>query len=90
MSEQTTDNQPIIIAREVHKWFDNFHALKGINMEVQPGEVVVIFGPSGSGKSTFIRTLNSTCFPTSQSCRISPWRLSGCANGKKSRQKMWL
>jgi general L-amino acid transport system ATP-binding protein len=58
MSELTTDNQPIIIAREVHKWFDNFHVLKGINMEVQPGEVVVIFGPSGSGKSTFIRTLN--------------------------------
>jgi general L-amino acid transport system ATP-binding protein len=58
MSELTTDNQPIIIAREVHKWFDNFHVLKGINIEVQPGEVVVIFGPSGSGKSTFIRTLN--------------------------------
>jgi general L-amino acid transport system ATP-binding protein len=32
--------------------------LKGISMEVKPGEVVVIFGPSGSGKSTFIRTLN--------------------------------
>jgi general L-amino acid transport system ATP-binding protein len=58
MSEHSPDNQPIIIARDVHKWFDNFHALKGINMEVQPGEVVVIFGPSGSGKSTFIRTLN--------------------------------
>lgn len=52
------DTDPIIICREVHKWFGNFHALKGITMEVKRGEVVVIFGPSGSGKSTFIRTIN--------------------------------
>ncbi|HSQ17149.1 MAG TPA: amino acid ABC transporter ATP-binding protein [Anaerolineales bacterium] len=58
MSEQIKDGAPIIIARDVNKWFDNFHALKGINMEVKAGEVIVIFGPSGSGKSTFIRTLN--------------------------------
>ncbi len=58
MSDQDINSQPIILAKEVHKWFDNFHVLKGINMEVMPGEVVVIFGPSGSGKSTFIRTLN--------------------------------
>ena len=49
---------PIIICRDVHKWFGEFHALKGINMEVEKGEVVVIFGPSGSGKSTFIRAIN--------------------------------
>jgi general L-amino acid transport system ATP-binding protein len=49
---------PIIIAHDVHKWYGQFHALKGINMEVNKGEVIVIFGPSGSGKSTFIRTLN--------------------------------
>jgi general L-amino acid transport system ATP-binding protein len=48
----------IISARDVHKWYGQFHALKGINMEVKKGEVIVIFGPSGSGKSTFIRTLN--------------------------------
>src|SRR4026208_564541 len=52
------DSQDIIISRDVHKWFDNFHVLKGINLNVKKGEVVVIFGPSGSGKSTFIRCIN--------------------------------
>jgi general L-amino acid transport system ATP-binding protein len=51
-------NQEIIICRAVHKWFDSFHVLKGIDLAVQKGEVVVIFGPSGSGKSTFIRCIN--------------------------------
>ncbi len=50
--------QPIIICRDVHKWYGQYHALRGINMDVYKGEVGVIFGPSGSGKSTFIRTLN--------------------------------
>jgi general L-amino acid transport system ATP-binding protein len=58
MSEQTIDDQPIILCQDVHKWFGNFHALRGIDMRVDKGEVIVIFGPSGSGKSTFIRTLN--------------------------------
>jgi general L-amino acid transport system ATP-binding protein len=48
----------IIKCRDVHKWFGSFHALRGIDMDVQKGEVIVIFGPSGSGKSTFIRTIN--------------------------------
>jgi general L-amino acid transport system ATP-binding protein len=57
--ENNQDNdQPIIICRDVEKWFGNFQALKGVSMEVQKGEVIVIFGPSGSGKSTFIRTIN--------------------------------
>ncbi len=50
--------EPIIHCTGVHKWFGDFHALKGIDMDVYEGEVVVIFGPSGSGKSTFIRTIN--------------------------------
>jgi general L-amino acid transport system ATP-binding protein len=50
--------KPIIECRDVHKWYDDFHALRGINMNVMPQEVIVIFGPSGSGKSTFIRTIN--------------------------------
>jgi general L-amino acid transport system ATP-binding protein len=56
MTEQ--DPNIIISAQDVQKWYGNFHALKGINMEVKRREVIVIFGPSGSGKSTFIRTIN--------------------------------
>ncbi len=49
---------PIIICKDVSKWYGNFQALKAVNLEVRKGEVIVIFGPSGSGKSTFIRTIN--------------------------------
>ena len=48
----------IIITHDVHKWFGEFEALKGIDLTVRTGEVVVVIGPSGSGNSTFIRCLN--------------------------------
>lgn len=51
--------QPIIIAEDIHKWYGKFHALQGVNLTVNRGEVVVLMGPSGSGKSTFIRTFNA-------------------------------
>jgi len=42
----------------VDKWFKDLHVLKHIDLQVKPGEVVVVCGPSGSGKSTLIRTIN--------------------------------
>lgn len=42
----------------LHKWFDDFHVLKNISMEVAKGEKIVVCGPSGSGKSTLIRCIN--------------------------------
>jgi len=54
----TEEGTTMIAVQDVHKWYGDFHALKGINMDVKKGEVIVIFGPSGSGKSTFIRTIN--------------------------------
>jgi general L-amino acid transport system ATP-binding protein len=49
---------PIIEMRDVHKWYGEFHVLKGINLTVRRGEKVVVIGPSGSGKSTAIRCIN--------------------------------
>nr|WP_318011302.1 amino acid ABC transporter ATP-binding protein [Mesorhizobium sp. ES1-4] len=43
---------------DMHKWYGEFHVLKGINMTVSRGERIVICGPSGSGKSTLIRCIN--------------------------------
>jgi general L-amino acid transport system ATP-binding protein len=57
-SQEPDMSDPIIFCRDVNVWFDDFQALKGVDMEVNKGEVIVIFGPSGSGKSTFIRTIN--------------------------------
>ncbi|TDT76754.1 amino acid ABC transporter ATP-binding protein (PAAT family) [Litoreibacter halocynthiae] len=43
---------------DVDKWFGDFQVLKGINLNVKPGDRVVICGPSGSGKSTVVRCIN--------------------------------
>ncbi|NEK16770.1 amino acid ABC transporter ATP-binding protein [Rhizobium leguminosarum] len=50
--------KPLVRARNVHKSFDQLEVLKGIDLDVMPGEVVVVLGPSGSGKSTFLRCIN--------------------------------
>ncbi|KEO84567.1 amino acid ABC transporter ATP-binding protein [Tumebacillus flagellatus] len=55
----------MIQIRNLHKSFDQLEILKGIDLDVQSGETVVIIGPSGSGKTTFLRCLNLLETPTS-------------------------
>ncbi|MGJ0120959.1 amino acid ABC transporter ATP-binding protein [Williamsia sp. MIQD14] len=49
---------PMVRAEQVHKNFGALEVLKGISLDVDPGEVMCIVGPSGSGKSTFLRCVN--------------------------------
>lgn len=50
--------QPMVKAEGVHKSYGAAHILRGIDLEVQNGEVFCLVGPSGSGKSTFLRCIN--------------------------------
>jgi general L-amino acid transport system ATP-binding protein len=59
MEPQPPIPEQVIVAENVHKWYGQFHVLRGVSMTVNRGEVVVVMGPSGSGKSTFIRTFNA-------------------------------
>ena len=58
--------KPIITISDLIKTFnDDTHALRGVNLDINKGEVVTIIGPSGSGKSTLLRCMNLMEVPTS-------------------------
>ena len=67
MSNQSpmTANDDRIVIQDLHKFFGTFEAVKGVDLRVQQGQVVVIIGPSGSGKSTVLRCINHLEVPTS-------------------------
>ena len=65
-----TEARPVVSLRGVRKVFGDNELLKGVNLDVGPGEVVVIFGRSGSGKSTLLRCINLLEEPTSGSVEV--------------------
>jgi len=57
-ADSAPDDVPVVRLDGVHKWFGDNEVLKGIDLSVTGGEVLVIIGPSGSGKSTLLRCVN--------------------------------
>lgn len=62
--------QDMIVVEDLHKYFGSIKAVRGVDLRVRPGEVVVVVGPSGSGKSTVLRCLNHLERPTRGSVYI--------------------
>ncbi len=76
---------------DLKKSFKNLEVLKGINEEVNKGEVVAIIGPSGSGKSTFLRCLNMLEKPTSGDIYVNDEKInSPDVDLDKIRQKLGM
>ncbi|WP_437707192.1 amino acid ABC transporter ATP-binding protein [Sorangium sp. So ce448] len=57
--------EPLVRLEGIHKWFGGLHVLRGIDLDVMPGQVLGLIGPSGSGKSTLLRCIDRLDEPTS-------------------------
>ncbi|MGT2832631.1 amino acid ABC transporter ATP-binding protein [Streptococcus halotolerans] len=83
--------ETLISIENLHKHFGQNEVLKGINLEIHKGEVVVIIGPSGSGKSTFLRTMNLLEIPTKGSVTFEGVDITDKKNDVfKMREKMGM
>jgi polar amino acid transport system ATP-binding protein len=81
----------MIRVKDLHKSFNGKEVLKGIDEEIQDGEVVVVIGPSGSGKSTFLRCINLLEKPESGEIWIDDTQINAHkVNVNQIRQKMGM
>ena len=80
----------MIDIKNLHKSFGGHEVLKGIDLHINPQEVVVIIGPSGSGKSTLLRCMNLLEVPTSGSVVVDGMDLTGDADINKAREEIGM
>jgi len=78
--------EPIIKVHGLHKYFGPLHVVRGVDLEVMPGEVVVIIGPSGGGKSTFLRCINFLEEPSAGTIEIDGVEIKASEPSRKQRQ----
>ncbi len=81
-------SEPVVRVEALHKYFGPLEVLKGIDMVVDRGEVVVIFGRSGSGKSTLLRCINFLEDPTHGAVEVAGVRLEGGHHTRRKREQI--
>lgn len=89
-SEIILKSEPIVKYRDVTKSYGEFHVLKGINLDIYPGEKIAVIGPSGSGKTTIIRMLMTLEEPTSGDILVNGtnlWRIDKKGSQVRANEK---
>jgi len=80
---------PAVVKVEgLHKYFGPLEVIKGVDLEIREGEVVVVFGKSGSGKSTMLRCINFLEEPTDGTIQIGDMKLSGGHRNRRKREQI--
>jgi branched-chain amino acid transport system ATP-binding protein len=70
-----TQTQPLLELQDVHSYYGNIHALKGISLTVDKGEIVTLIGSNGAGKSTTLRTISGIIKPRQGAVRLAGQRI---------------
>jgi ABC-type multidrug transport system ATPase subunit len=71
MSRNGARPRPLVEARDLHKHFRTYHAVRGVSFSCYAGEVFGLLGPNGAGKTTTIRMLTTVLRPTSGTARVA-------------------
>jgi ABC-type polar amino acid transport system ATPase subunit len=83
-----SDRDVVVRLDGLHKSFGHLEVVRGIDLEVRRGEVVVVFGRSGSGKSTVLRCVNFIDDPTAGSVEVAGIRLEGGHRTRRKREQI--
>lgn len=88
MTSIATATAPLLYARDVTKSFGQTEALRGIDLDIYPGEAVAVMGPSGSGKSTLLHCLSGVITPDSGSVTFNGTVISELREQDRSRLRL--
>ena len=82
MSENTTQDLPLLKVRDLHVYYGAIHAVKGISLEVREGEIVTLIGANGAGKSTTLNTIAGLLKPRQGSIAFAGMPVDGTGASK--------